>query len=179
METAVTSPVRSRQTDLRVTATHFQPLPPPQLSYNEPTCGSSTLRRATPWQLLSWPAPPFLLSVFKQKKRWFFLWGENQTPDPSPVPAPYHHTPRFPAAHGDQRPCTPGTQGCPDFLFPTQMGECRGKGAENHKALCNLKVALLSLSKNRAQKISNLRQDSLKWIDFLQNWKQAGLHRNC
>ena len=87
--------------------------------------------------------------------------GEKTRLQTSPWPAPYRHTPRFPAAHGDQRPCTPGTQGCPDFLFPTQMEECRGKRAENHKALCNLKVALLSLSKNRAQKISNLRQDSL------------------
>lgn len=156
METAVTSPVRSRQTDLRVTATRFQPLPPPHLSFNEPTCGGSS-HTLTTAKLAS-----ISHSIVSLQAKCAKFSGEKTRLQTFPWPAPYRHTQRFPAAHRDQRPCTPGRQGCPDFLFPTQMGECRGKRAENHKALCNLEVALLSLSKNRAQKISNLRQDSLK-----------------
>lgn len=88
-------------------------------------------------------------------------------------PHPYQHQHGCWPPSSLTHPCAPGTRGCSDFLFLAEMEEHTGKCSENHKALCNLHVALSYPSKNREQKIPNIRQDSLKWVSLLQYQEQA------
>ena len=107
METAVTSPVRSGQTDLRVTAMQLPATPTPRRSFNEPTCGSSTPRRSH--TLTTAKLASTSHSIVNLQAKCAKFYGEKTRLQTSAWSVPYRHTQRFPTALSAWPPTTETT----------------------------------------------------------------------
>lgn len=107
METAVTSPVRSGQTDLRVTAMQLPATPTPRLSFNEPTCGRGTPRRSH--TLTTAKLASTSHSIVNLQAKCAKFYGEKTRLQTSAWSVPYRHTQRFPTALSAWPPTTETT----------------------------------------------------------------------